>query len=74
MGTDDVWIVTIPANMKIEKCVRELVRDNNEHAENTINNSCLQENNVVYLDSKQETKKYYLTYNYLLDCITVNED
>lgn len=75
MGTDDVWIITIPANMKIEKCVRELARDDDgKHAENAINNSCLQEDNVVYLDSKQKTKKYYLTYNYLLDCIPVNED
>ncbi len=73
MNADDVWIVTIPANMKIEKCVRELARDDNEHAENAINNSCLQKDNVVYFDSKQETKKYYLTYNYLLDCIPVNE-
>lgn len=65
-----MWIVTVPANMKIEKCVRELVIDDNKHAENTRNN----QDNVIYLDSKQEAKKYYLTYNYLLDCIPVNED
>lgn len=70
MGTDDVWIVTIPANMKIEKCVRELVIDDNNHAESIRNN----QDNIIYLDSKQETKKYYLTYNWLLDCIPVNED
>lgn len=70
MSDDDVWIVTIPANMKIEKCVRELAIDDNNHAENTRNN----QDNVIYLDSKQETKKYYLTYNYLLDCIPINED
>lgn len=70
MGTDDVWIVTIPANMKIEKCVRELAIDDNNHAESIRNN----QDNIVYLDSKQETKKYYLTYNWLLDCIPVNED
>lgn len=70
MSDDDVWIVTIPANMKIEKCVRELVIDDNKHVENTRNN----QDNVVYFDSKQETKKYYLTYNYLLDCIPINED
>ena len=69
MSDDDVWIVTIPANMKIEKCVRELVIDDNKHVENTRNN----QDNVVYSDSKQETKKYYLTYNYLLDCIPINE-
>ena len=69
MSDDDVWIVTIPANMKIEKCVRELVIDDNKHVENTRNN----QDNVVYFDSKQETKKYYLTYNYLLDCIPINE-
>lgn len=38
MSDDDVWIVTIPANMKIEKCVRELARDDNNHAEDTRNN------------------------------------
>lgn len=70
MGTDDVWIVTIPANMKIEKCVRELAIDDNNHAESIRNN----QDNIIYLDSKQETKKYYLTYNWLLDCIPVNED
>lgn len=70
MSDDDVWIVTIPANMKIEKCVRELAIDDNNHAEDTINN----QDNVVYFDSKQETKKYYLTYNWLLDCIPINED
>ena len=74
MSDDDVWIVTIPANMKIEKCVRELARNDNKHAESAINNSYLQEDNVVYFDSKQETKKYYLTYNYLLDCIPINEN
>lgn len=70
MGTDDVLIVTIPANMKIEKCVRELAIDDNNHAESIRNN----QDNIIYLDSKQETKKYYLTYNWLLDCIPVNED
>lgn len=69
MSDDDVWIVTIPANMKIEKCVRELTIDDNKHVENTRNNK----DNVVYFDSKQETKKYYLTYNYLLDYIPINE-
>lgn len=70
MNDDDVWIVTIPANMKIEKCVRELAIDDNNHAEDTRNN----QDNIVYFDSKQETKKYYLTYNYLFDCIPINED
>lgn len=70
MSDDDVWIVTVPANMKTEKCVRELAIDDNKHAENTTNN----QDNVVYFDSKQETKKYYLTYNWLLDCIPINED
>lgn len=70
MSDDDVWIVTVPANMKIEKCVRELATDDNNHAEDTRNN----QDNVVCFDSKQETKKYYLTYNYLLDCIPINED
>lgn len=70
MSDDDVWIVTVPANMKIEKCVRELATDDNNHAEGTRNN----QDNIVYFDSKQETKKYYLTYNYLLDCIPINED
>lgn len=70
MSDDDVWIVTIPANMKIEKCVRELATDDNKHAENVRNN----QDNIVYFDSKQETKKYYLTYNWLLDCIPINED
>lgn len=70
MSDDDVWIVTIPANMKIEKCVRELAIDDNNHAESIRNN----QDNIIYLDSKQETKKYYLTYNWLLDCIPVNED
>lgn len=69
MSDDDVWIVTVPANMKIEKCVRELAIDDNKYAENTRNN----QDNVIYLDSKQETKKYYLTYNWLLDCIPINE-
>lgn len=70
MSDYDVWIVTVPANMKIEKCVRELAIDDNNHAEDIKNN----QDNIVYLDSKQETKKYYLTYNYLLDCIPINED
>lgn len=70
MSDDDVWIITVPANMKIEKCVRELAIDYNNHAEDTKNN----QDNIVYFDSKQETKKYYLTYNYLLDCIPINED
>lgn len=70
MSDDDVWIVTIPANMKIEKCVRELAIDDNNHAEDTRNN----QDNIIYFDSKQETKKYYLTYNWLLDCIPINED
>lgn len=70
MSDDDVWIVTIPANMKIEKCVRELAINDNNHAESIRNN----QDNIIYLDSKQETKKYYLTYNWLLDCIPVNED
>ena len=70
MSDDDVWIVTVPTNMKIEKCVRELVIDDSNHAEDARNN----QDNIVYFDSKQETKKYYLTYNYLLDCIPINED
>lgn len=70
MSDDDVWIVKIPSNMKIEKCVRELAIDDNNHAEYTRNN----QDNIIYFDSKQETKKYYLTYNWLLDCIPINED
>lgn len=70
MSDDDVWIVKIPSNMKIEKCVRELAIDDNNHAEYTRNN----QDNIIYFDLKQETKKYYLTYNWLLDCIPINED
>ena len=70
MSDDDVWIVTIPANMKIEKCVRELTTDDNNYAEDTRNN----QDNIVYFNLKQETKKYYLTYNWRLDCIPINED
>ena len=70
MSDDDVLVVTIPANMKIEKCVRELAIDDNNHTEDTRNN----QDNIVYFDSKQETKKYHLTYNWLLDCIPINED
>ena len=70
MSDDDVLVVTIPTNMKIEKCVRELATDDNNHAEDTRNN----QDNIVYFDSKQKTKKYYLTYNWLLDCIPINED
>lgn len=74
MNTDDVWIVTVPAKITIEECVRELARDNPRRAENIRNDPSLQQDSIICFDSRREAKKYCLTHHYPLDYISVNED
>ena len=72
MNTDDVWIVTIPAEAKIEECIA-LARDD-ELVKEIRNNPYLQEDDIICFDSRREAKKYCLTHHYPLDYISVNED
>ena len=73
MSTEDVWVVTIPAKVKIEECVKEFAKTDKD-AERIKNHSWLQQDDIVCFDSRREAKKYCLTHHYPLDYISVNED